>query len=60
MDQKLLSVKDFCLMAGISRALFYLLLKRGTGPRVVKLGRLTRIQLDEAERWIRSLPAKLA
>lgn len=59
MDQKLLSVRDFCRMAGISRALFYLLLKRGTGPEVVKIGRLNKITITAAENWISNLPQKV-
>ena len=58
MDQRLLSVRDFCRLAGISKALFYLLLKRGTGPEVVKIGRSTKINIAAAERWIANLPRK--
>jgi hypothetical protein len=41
-------VDEFCLRYRISRAMFYKLQKLGQGPRILKIGALTRIT-DEAE-----------
>ena len=42
------SVDEFCAAHGISRVLFYKLLKAGTGPRVMKLGARTLISTEAA------------
>ena len=46
-----LSVAEFCAEHGISRALFYLLLARGDGPKVMKVGRRTLISAEAANEW---------
>ena len=46
-----LSVAEFCAEHGISRALFYLLLARGDGPRVMKVGRRTLVSAEAASEW---------
>ncbi len=49
------SVADFCRAHGISRALFYKLLREGHGPRVMKVGRRTLISREAAEDWRRRM-----
>ena len=45
------SVSEFCREHGISRGLFYQLLKVGKGPKTMKLGRRTLISCEAAEEW---------
>jgi len=45
------SVAEFCRQHGISRGLFYNLLREGHGPRVIKAGRRTLISSKAAEEW---------
>jgi excisionase family DNA binding protein len=45
------SVKEFCRQHGISRGLFYMLLRSGRGPRVMKIGRRTLIAAEAAAEW---------
>jgi predicted DNA-binding transcriptional regulator AlpA len=52
------SVSEFCRDHGISRGLFYNLLRDGQGPRVMKLGRRTLISQEAAEEWRRTMEAK--
>ena len=47
------SVAEFCREHGISRGLFYRLLREGRGPRVIKAGRRTLISREAAEDWRR-------
>jgi hypothetical protein len=59
------SVSEFCREHGISRALFYTLLRKGQAPHVIKAGRRTLISHEAAEDWRlsgerRSLPKKEA
>ncbi len=49
------SVRDFCREHGISRGLFYRLLREGRGPRVMKVGRRTLISREAAEDWRRRM-----
>ena len=49
------SVADFCREHGISRGLFYRLLREGHGPRVIKAGRRTLISREAAEEWRRRM-----
>jgi predicted DNA-binding transcriptional regulator AlpA len=49
------SVSQFCREYGISRGLFYKLLRDGHGPRVMKAGRRTLISHEAAEEWRRSM-----
>jgi excisionase family DNA binding protein len=50
-----LSVAEFCRQHGISRGLFYNLLREGRAPRVMKVGRRTLISYEAAEEWRRKL-----
>jgi len=52
---KIYSVSDFCREHGISRGLFYNLLRNGRGPRVIKAGRRTLISHEAAEDWRRDM-----
>jgi hypothetical protein len=45
------SVEEFCKVHDISVGFFYALLKRGEGPRVMKVGLRTLISAEEATRW---------
>ena len=49
------SVNEFCHEHGISRGLFYRLLREGGGPRVIKAGRRTLISREAAEDWRRRM-----
>ena len=49
------SVLDFCREHGISRGLFYSLLREGRGPRIIKAGRRTLISQEAAEEWRRRM-----
>ena len=48
-----LSVREFCLTYGISRALFYVLLREGTAPRVMRVRGRLLISADAAKDWQR-------
>lgn len=48
-----LSVSEFCLAYGISRALFYVLLRNGEGPRVMRVGGRVLVSVDAAKNWQR-------
>jgi excisionase family DNA binding protein len=52
---RLLSVSEFCQQSGISRALFYKLVREGNGPRIMKVGRRTLISGQAAEEWQRAM-----
>ena len=49
------SVAEFCREHGISRGLFYNMLREGRGPRVIKAGRRTLISREAAEDWRRRM-----
>jgi len=46
-----LTVPEFCHNENISRAMFYKLRKQGMAPRIMKIGRLTRISIESATEW---------
>ena len=48
------SVFGFCVAHGLSRSLFYRLLRSGAGPRIMKCGRRTLISVEAAQRWRRA------
>lgn len=52
------SVKDFCQSFGISIPLFYKLLKGGTAPKIMKVGRRTLITSEAAEDWKKKMMEK--
>lgn len=54
-SRPVMSVEEFLKWAGISRWLFYKLVKEGKiHPK--KIGARTVILVEEAERWLRELP----
>jgi predicted DNA-binding transcriptional regulator AlpA len=50
-------VTEFCRQHGLSRDLFYNLLREGRGPRVIKAGRRTLISAKAAEEWHQRMEA---
>jgi hypothetical protein len=54
------TVVEFCTAYRISRALFYVLLRDGRGPRVMKAGNRTLISRDAADEWRRRLESEAA
>jgi predicted DNA-binding transcriptional regulator AlpA len=51
MTRQAWTIDEFCTAHGISRATFYNLLKRGTGPRVMKVGARTLVSEAAAKDW---------
>lgn len=51
MDKLAYSIPAFCAAHSISRAMFYVLLKDGRAPAVMKLGRRTLIASESAAEW---------
>jgi hypothetical protein len=49
------SIAEFCRAHRVSKALVYLLLKRGDGPAIMKVGRRTLISAEAAEEWRRRM-----
>lgn len=49
------SVADFCAAHGITKVLFYSMLKAGTGPRIMKAGTRTLISTEAAADWRRQM-----
>jgi predicted DNA-binding transcriptional regulator AlpA len=47
----MLSVSAFLADHGLSRSLFYRLVKEGRGPRLTKISRRTLISADAAAEW---------
>jgi predicted DNA-binding transcriptional regulator AlpA len=47
----MLSVPAFLAEHGVSRSLFYRLVKDGRGPRLTKIGRRTLISAEAASEW---------
>ena len=57
MTKATFSVAEFCHEHGISRGLFYNLLREGRGPRIMKAGRRTLISQEAAEEWRQRMEA---
>ncbi len=51
MEQQAFSIPTFCAVHSISRALFYILLKEGRAPAVMKVGRRRLITPEAASAW---------
>lgn len=49
------SINEFCALNDISRALFYLLVKEGKAPRLMKVGRRTLVSSEAAAEWRRRM-----
>lgn len=47
------SVRDFCEAFGITKVMFYKMLKEGSGPKIMKVGSRTLISIEAAADWRR-------
>jgi predicted DNA-binding transcriptional regulator AlpA len=56
-DRKASSIDEFCAAHGISRAMFYKLLKQGNGPRLMNVGTLKLVSDESAAEWRRQMEA---
>lgn len=54
-DPLALSVVEFCERHRITKPTFYELVKRGTAPRIMKVGRRTLISIEAAADWRRQM-----
>jgi predicted DNA-binding transcriptional regulator AlpA len=52
-----LSIDEFCAQHGISRAMFYKLLKEGKGPRTMAVGSRRLISVEAGADWRRACEA---
>jgi len=52
--KQLITVNEFLATYSLSRASFYRLVNKGD-IAILKIGKLTRIHVSEAERWLKSL-----
>jgi predicted DNA-binding transcriptional regulator AlpA len=53
-ERRAFTIDEFCKAYGISRALYYKLLKAGEGPRIAKIGSKTLISGEAAAEWLRA------
>jgi predicted DNA-binding transcriptional regulator AlpA len=53
-ERQAFTIEEFCKAYGISRALYYKLLKSGQGPRIAKIGSKTLISGESAAEWLRA------
>lgn len=56
-SKKAFSIDEFCSAHGISRAMFYKILKEGTGPRTMRVGSRTLISDEASADWRRQMEA---
>ena len=49
------SIAEFCRAHRLSRAFFYVLVKRGDAPKVMRVGRRRVIAEESAEAWRRRM-----
>lgn len=54
MTQKLMTISTFCDSYSVSRSTFYRLAETGA-IKPVKIGRATRVSLEDAEAWFANL-----
>lgn len=52
------SIKQFCAAHGLSRTLFYTLLKQNKAPRLMYVGRRRMISHDAAAEWRKNMERK--
>ena len=55
--KKAFSIDEFCSVHGISRAMFYKILKEGGGPRTMRVGSRTLISDEASADWRRQMEA---
>jgi predicted DNA-binding transcriptional regulator AlpA len=53
-ERRAFTLNGFCEAHGISRAMFYKLLKAGQAPRLAKVGSKTLITNEAAAEWLRA------
>lgn len=49
------SIEEFCELHSISRAKLYLLIKEGTAPTFMRIGKRRLISIEAAEQWRRRM-----
>lgn len=54
---KLITIADFCRDYSVSKTQFYRYVNSGIIP-LIKLGRMSRVKVSDAENWIASLQEK--
>ena len=54
------SVNEFCSRHDICPATFYMLLKEGNGPKIIKVGARTLISRESAAEWRKRLEHETA
>ena len=54
-NQLAMSVADFCTFHSISKPTFYVMIKRGFGPTIMKVGARTLISTEAAAEWRRKM-----
>jgi len=50
-EKQTYTIPEFCDAYNVSRSKFYEILKAGSGPRIMKVGRRTLISVESAEKW---------
>ena len=58
MNSQAFSVQQFCAAHGLSRAMFYILLRDVRAPTVMKIGRRTLISAEAAADWRRRMESE--
>ena len=53
-ERRAFTLNKFCETHGISRAMFYKLVKAGQGPRFAKIGSKVLITTEAAAEWLRA------
>jgi len=56
-DKQAYSIQQFCDNHNVSHAKFYLLVKEGKAPRLMKVGRRRLISVEAAQEWRRQMEA---
>lgn len=54
-NQLAMSVADFCMFHSITKPTFYEMIKRGLGPKIMKVGARTLISTEAAAEWRRKM-----
>jgi predicted DNA-binding transcriptional regulator AlpA len=55
--RKAYSVEEFCASHGFTKPTFYEILKKGEGPRIMRVGRRVLISVEDAAAWRKSRAA---
>jgi predicted DNA-binding transcriptional regulator AlpA len=54
------SIAEFCRAHGVSKAFFYVLLKRGDAPDIMSVGKRRLVAHEAAEAWRRRMESSAA